>query len=192
MSGQLVQSLRECGAVFDRLGISYAVMGGVAVRAYAVPRPTFDVDFTLVLPRERLAELFAALEELGYTVPDAYRAGWVDTVAGMSLVKARFYVGEQGVDVDMFLAESAFQRSLMSRRRKDIVEDVETWIVSAEDLVLLKLVAARPRDLIDVADILFIQGQLDSEYLRHWADQLGVRPNLERALAESAETDERP
>jgi hypothetical protein len=33
--------------IFDRLGMPYAIMGGIAVRAHGIPRPTYDVDFTL-------------------------------------------------------------------------------------------------------------------------------------------------
>jgi hypothetical protein len=48
----------------------------------------------------------------------------------------------------------------------------------------LKLLARRPRDLGDIADILFTQGQLDEIHLRHWANELGILPDLERVLAE--------
>ena len=48
----------------------------------------------------------------------------------------------------------------------------------------LKLLAARPRDLADVADILFVQGQLDERYLRYWAKELGIADALEARLAD--------
>ena len=47
---------------------------------------------------------------------------------------------------------------------------------------VLKLLANRPRDLSDVADILFVQGQLDEAYMRLWADPLGIIDRLETAL----------
>ena len=51
-----------------------------------LPRPTFDVDFVLAVPRERLADLFAAIEAAWYRVPDSSRGGWGDSVGGMPLV----------------------------------------------------------------------------------------------------------
>ena len=57
------------------------------------------------------------------------------------------------------------------------------WFVTAEDLILLKLLADRPKDRIDIADTLFIQGRVDESYLRHWATTLGVVPQLDAALA---------
>jgi hypothetical protein len=66
------------------------------------------------------------------------------------------------------------------------LDGLTAWLVSPEDLILLKLLAARPRDLADIGDVLFTQGQLDKTYLRHWADELGVRAALEEALADAA------
>jgi hypothetical protein len=57
-------------------------------------------------------------------------------------------------------------------------------LVTAEDLILFKLLAGRPRDLLDIKDILFMQGQLDEAYMRRWAMPLGVAGQLELALAE--------
>ncbi len=37
---------------------------------------------------------------------------------------------------------------------------------------------------IDVADVLFTQGELDVKYMQHWAGLLGVEQQLARALAE--------
>jgi hypothetical protein len=49
--------------------------------------------------------------------------------------------------------------------------------------VTAKLVAGRPRDLVDVADILVMQGQLDEVYMRKWAKRLGALEALEHAMA---------
>lgn len=180
----LKKSLEELCGLFERLGISYAVMGGIAIRAYGIPRPTHDIDFTLAIERENLPSLFKAVSDLGYTVPEGYTGGWVDQVAGMPLVKCRFYMAGNGIDIDIFLAESAFQKELLSRRRRESVDDYVLWLVSPEDLILLKLLANRPRDIADIGDVLFTQGQLDEAYMRTWANQIGVLPGLEKVLGQ--------
>lgn len=168
--------------VFDRLGLPYAIMGGIAVRAHGIPRPTYDVDFTLAVPRERLADMFATISDRGYTVPEQYTRGWVDSVGGMPLVKVRLFLDGRAVDADIFLAETAFQREVIARRITAEVEGRPIRLVSAEDLILFKLIASRPRDLIDVQDVLFTQGRLDEAYLRHWAGPLGVEAKLDEVL----------
>lgn len=178
----LTAVIHDLVGLFDRLRLPYAIMGGIAVRAHGLPRPTFDVDFVLAVPRERLADLFAALKEAGYTVPDQYHGGWVDSVGGMPLFKVRLYLEGRGIDADVFLVENDFQKEVMSRRILDEVEGKPVHLITAEDLILFKLLAGRPRDLLDIEDVFFMQGQLDEAYMRRWAAPLGVADQLERML----------
>jgi len=76
----LAAVIDELASLFDSMDLPYAIMGGIAVRAHGIPRPTFDVDFTLAVPRDRLATLFAAIEGLGYTIPEQHSSGWIDAV----------------------------------------------------------------------------------------------------------------
>ena len=179
----LVGTLHAFGRLFDRLGIPYAIMGGWAVRVYALPRPTYDVDFTILLDRSRLPQLYAAAEEAGFTVPEHYRGGWIDSVAEMPLVKFRLYLAGHGIDVDIFLAESDYQRELMRRRVQHSVAGAPAWFISAEDLILLKLIANRPRDRADIDDLLLARSELDELYLRRWAGPLGVEKQVDEVLA---------
>lgn len=84
---ELIRTLREATAAFDRLAIPYALMGGLAVRVYGLPRPTYDIDFAIAAGPAQLTRLFAELEKLHYTIPEPYRRGWMDSVAGMQLFK---------------------------------------------------------------------------------------------------------
>lgn len=44
--------------VLNKLGLRYAVMGGLAVRAFSIPRPTWDVDLTIGIDRDDLSRFF--------------------------------------------------------------------------------------------------------------------------------------
>lgn len=179
------QVLFEVVDVCNHLMIPYAVMGGLAVRIHGIPRPTYDVDLTITAKGDRLQQMFAEVESRGYTIPAAYRGGWLDRVADMPIVKLRTYIEDgKGIDVDLFLTESAFQESLMGRRISCEISDRRVDVVSPEDLVLLKLLANRPRDLGDIQDIRFMQRQLDELYMRSWAEPLGISDRLDSLLQE--------
>jgi hypothetical protein len=169
--------------IFNELKLRHAVMGGMAVRAYSIPRPTWDIDVTIAIDRSDLQTLYAAVEKRGYTVPEAYRGGWVDRVADMPLVKFRIFLEGGGVDVDVYLAEEEFQQEVLRRSQLIKTDLGPLYLVTPEDLVLLKLMAARPRDMIDVADLFFIQGPLDEHYMRTWAGKLGVSDELEKMIS---------
>jgi hypothetical protein len=178
---------RQFVQLFEREGIPYALMGGLAVRIHALPRATFDVDFTALLDRSRLPSLYDLVEGLGHSIPEAQRGGWLDTVRGLPVVKFVVWGGESAIDVDVFLAETDFQREVLRRRQRQEIDHFQSWFVTPEDLILLKLLAARPKDLVDVNDILFIQGTLDEDYLRRWAPQLGIERALDDALRRQRE-----
>lgn len=184
MENPVITALWEIVDSLNANHVPYAVMGGLAVRAHAIPRPTNDVDLTIVCPHESFRALLKTWESACIHVPEIYLTGWLDRVAGMSLVKLKTKVSpEHFVDLDIFLCETEFQRSLMSRRVEASMDDARTlWVVSPEDLILLKLLANRPRDLIDVADVLFVQGELDRAYMTHWANQLKIDQRLQQAL----------
>lgn len=169
--------------VLNELGLRYAVMGGLAVRAYSIPRPTWDVDLTIGIDRDDLSRFFTAVAARGYTVPEAYTRGWLDQVAGMPLIKFKTYRVSGTVDVDVFIAENDFQKSLLTRSEKMATDIGPVSFVTPEDLILLKLIAKRSRDLIDVVDLLFIQGNFDEEYMKLWAKRLGILESLETQLA---------
>jgi hypothetical protein len=159
-------------------------MGGLAVRVYGISRPTFDIDITVAIDPPSVQQILEAVKDLGFNTNEIYDHGWVDRVAGMPIVKIQSCVNDQFIDVDLFLAESAFQLELLSRRRCAQANGFSTWFISPEDLILLKLTASRPRVLGDVGDIFFMQGQLDEDYMRRWARELNISDRLEAALAE--------
>lgn len=160
--------------LFERLNVPYAVMGGLAVRAHGIPRPTYDVDLAILADRDVLRSVIKEIRKIGF-----YEKGWVDNVSGLPFIKAATFIEGRSLVADIFLAETDFLRSLMSRRIRDTVNGFEAWLVTAEDLILLKLISNRPRDIADIADVLVMQLRLDEEYLRRWADALGVRDRLD-------------
>ncbi len=170
MNQSIENVLMEMVANCKQLKLDYAVMGGIAVRVHGIPRPTYDVDFELNVDQERLEKFFDLASAQGYMID----------------VKLKTYLaGNQSVDVDIFINETNFQQSLMSRRKAIEFEGQAIDFVTPEDLILFKLIASRPRDLGDVADVLFVQGQLDETYMRTWAEHLEITDGLEASLAEN-------
>ncbi|MCA9047989.1 MAG: nucleotidyl transferase AbiEii/AbiGii toxin family protein [Planctomycetaceae bacterium] len=183
MNANVHRAVKDFVRLFQAKLLPNAVLGGLAARALGVPRPTWDVDFTVAVDREDLGSLFEQAEELGYTVPSAYQAVWVNTVSGMPFVKLGISIGDRSIDVDVFLAETDCLAEVIRRASTELLDDdFRIQVVSPEDLIVLKCVSFRPRDVIDIQDVLFMQGELDRDYMRHWADQLGVRRNLEESL----------
>jgi hypothetical protein len=175
--------LFEVIETLDRAGIPYMVMGGFAVRTWGIPRPTYDADLAVAADGERLAGLLDLLSEAGFDVPEEHRKGFVDRVGGMGKVKVTRFEAGSAWDVDLFLVRGAFLESALSRRRQVHLGGRPVWVTSPEDIILLKLIAFRRKDQLDIEEILRISLDLDREYLERWAAKLDVTVRLEEFLA---------
>ena len=180
--------LRVLARVLDvlaRAGVECAVMGGFAVRHWAIPRPTYDVDFAVSLEGDALVHLLRTLEKEGFVVDRQFTSGFTDALSGMRKVNIGCFESGTVWRIDIFLATTPFARSAFDRRVPTEFEGMKLSVVTAEDLLLFKLLADRHKDRMDVEDMLLVCGQLDTAYLRKWAEHLGISDRLERALRES-------
>ena len=171
----------------QRADVSAVLLGGYAVVAWGVPRATFDVD---VMVQADDSELVAALEVLaqrGFAVDPIYLTGWRDRIRDMPLVKVHSFRDGRAITSDVFLVTTPFQRSAFDRSAAIHLPGVERAlrVVSPADLLLFKLLANRPKDHVDVQNVLTVQGVPEPDYLRSWAQRLRVGARLERALREA-------
>ena len=158
----LVDAVAALVVALEHSGIDYALGGAVAYSAWAEPRATRDIDVNLWLPPERLDEGFAVLERVGVSL-DRDRARAEAAERGM-------FVGRLGeYRVDVFVPSVPFYGEALRRRVRTRVAHCDTWVLSADTLVVFKMLFYRPKDLADVGRLLQIQrGRLDAEFVRHW------------------------
>ena len=178
----LAEALETLLDFLDREDTAYMLMGGLAVRTLAIPRPTFDLDLMVAVDEAGAAEFARAADREGFSVDDPHLRGFVDRLAGLAKIAFQVQAADRWIPVDVFLTEAEYQRAAFARRCRHETELGPLWLISAEDLLLHKLLADRPRDRADVADLLLVVGKLDEDYLQSWADRLGVRDRLDKAF----------
>ncbi len=80
-----------------------------------------------------------------------------------------------GVRVDVFVPSEPFDfyESARERRRRVWFGDLQTWVLSAEDLAVFKMLFDRDKDLSDVRRM-WAHGEaaFDADYVRHWLVRL--------------------
>jgi predicted nucleotidyltransferase len=80
--------------------------------------------------------------------------------------------------VDLLLVPDEFATDLLKRRVELEIGGQHRQVCSAEDLILLKLLAGRSKDLEDIRGIRRIQGDaIDVPYIEIWVDRLRCREN---------------
>lgn len=159
----------------------YCLIGALALSAWGQPRATKDIDLLILLNEASQEELLRELASSGFLKDEA----WSEHNPMLQGAMVRLQSGN--VPIDLLVPRDAQEEEALSRRRMIEVEGLSLWIVSPEDLVLMKLKAGRPYDFGDVVTVIGRQGDaLDIEYLFCWARRLGIREELDYVLGQSA------
>ena len=89
--------------------------------------------------------------------------------------------------VQGFLLDAIAVIDGLRRRRTSHIEGREVFVMAPEDVILLKLIAYRRKDQLDVEEILKVTTDLDHAYLGDWASRLDVSRRLAEFLPEAGE-----
>jgi hypothetical protein len=145
----------------------------MAMTLYSLPRMTRDVDLVVEIQTpdiDRIYELFSA---------DFYtdRAAVKRAVSGPFIFNIIHYA--ELVKADFIIRKNDhYHRLEFSRRRQLRIDDTNLWVVSPEDLILSKLIWAKDAgselQQRDVAWIVLSVSDIDWDYLRKWAGELGL------------------
>ena len=170
----LYRSLVQIQQRLTAAGIASAVIGGIAVSAWARPRATQDIDFKVLLDRD------AAQQLLDVLAPD-YIPLQANPLQALQRNGVLFVKDRAGVRIDLQLADTSLDESAIQRSQTlELEPGVTAQVCSAEDLIIYKMISTRPQDQIDVENLVQRQGQrLDDQYVLHWLRQ------LEQALDDS-------
>jgi hypothetical protein len=169
----LVEVLSSLISHFNRREIEYALAGGWAFSALVEPRATTDIDLLILIEqpsRERVRSLLSDLFDstVVHPAPMVFR--------GISIWRTVGIRGDHEVIVDLLLADSQYLRAALARRRIIRFSALEVPIVTIEDLMLLKTLAARLQDQADLEKIHARQDELhvDWDYVEGWKTRLGL------------------
>lgn len=157
---------------FARRGVRWFLFGAQAAILHGVARLSADVDVTVDLGALSSAELVAALAKAGFDLRGEDVVGLAETTRVLPFVHRA-----SRIPVDVVLAGPGLEEQFFARVEERIVGEARVPVAAAEDLVVMKVLAGRPRDLDDVAAIIRARrGTLDVLLIRA---TLGV---LESAL----------
>lgn len=180
----------ELADVFERLELRYAFGGALANNYWGIVRTTQDVDCLVLIPAVQYQRLADELTGLGCVLRDESGREEPVTVAGMRRQERDRKVIElwREARAEFFMPFLPLQDEILRRAVRLPFENREIHVTTAEDMVLLKMVFHRPKDLIDVRGILWAQrDQLDLGYVRAWSERIlqdDIAAELEQMVSE--------
>jgi len=147
-------------------GIPHAFGGANAFAYYGTPRATIDIDLNVFVPSSRANEVFALLSELGVATNSPKLTAQTERDGQVRIFWEK-------TPIDLFFSYDALHESSMERRRRVDFGPDRIHILSAEDLLVYKLVFDREKDWRDIAEMIYVADDpLDFDYVRGWLTRI--------------------
>ena len=155
---------------FDNRGV---IIGGIAASLLGQPRLTADLDAVILLSTNDLPKLIevAASEGITPRIADA------EAFARKNRVLLLQHAGS-GIKIDISLGILPFESEMVERGQEIALGSLRLRLPTPEDLIVMKAVAHRPKDLADIQAIAASHPDLDQERIRFWVEQFGEALDL--------------
>ncbi|HEY3779975.1 MAG TPA: nucleotidyl transferase AbiEii/AbiGii toxin family protein [Fimbriimonadaceae bacterium] len=176
------RSVRQLVEVLSELDIRFALVGGVAVSLTSTPRFTADVDALILDADERIEWLITKFEKAGY------RTRAVDQVGFTRRTRVLTLSDGDDVGIDLMLGLLPFDEDLVERcLSRRLADGTAVPVASPEHLVVMKAIAWRPQDLLDIRAIIAVVPGLDRGFITRtfleYAELLEVTDRVEELEA---------
>ncbi len=187
---EIATALEPVINAFNELGLSYYIGCSIASSAYGIARSTLDVDLVLELNTFHIQPLVNKLKGEYYIetemIKDAIKKKTSFNIIHLkSMLKIDVFILK-----DQLYSKKAFERKIKDKL-DDEVESINIYLCSPEDIILHKLEwfksggEVSERQWLDILGVIKIQFEnLDKNYLKMWAKQLGVLSLLEKSFSE--------
>lgn len=161
VAGPLLRAIEAATKWLDAAQVPAAVVGGIAASLLGRPRVTKDVDFVALADDSA----WPALLDLGASYGILPRIA--DALAFALTTRVLLLTHEpSGVELHVSFAGLAFERELIARATPRTLKGVRFKVATAEDVLVMKALALRPRDIADIESILTLAPALDIQRVR--------------------------
>jgi len=153
--------------------VGHAFGGALALAYYAEPRSTIDIDVNVFVSPERHAVVETALAQLGI-------AG--DTSAEAVERDGQVRTWWNSTPVDLFYAYHELHDAMRKATRRVAFASATIPILGPEHLAACKAIFNRPKDWLDIEQILVATPDVDRDEIRRWIGAIvgGDDPRVER------------
>lgn len=158
-----VEPLSALQRLLDRFNAQGVIIGGIATGFLGKPRFTVDLDAMFLASTQDTPRILKMAEEEGIEA----RTDKVMEFAQKSRVLLLRH-SSSGASIDISLGILPFEEEVVARSKVYDVGMLSVRLPTPEDLIIMKAVAHRPKDLIDIQTVIDSHPDLDVDRIRQW------------------------
>ena len=162
--GGLAARIVAVHELLDSMRVTHQFGGAVALAWYRNPRATTDIDLNVTVPPEDAEPVLGALTHLGVTISRADRAA----IARDGQARLDW----DGSYLDLFFATLDLHREMAERSRQVSFGPVRIPILSSEHLIVCKAVFDRPKDWLDIEEMIAWGTAIDEAEVLGWIEEI--------------------
>lgn len=159
----LPEKIAAIDEVLGRARIDHAFGGALALAYYAEPRTTIDVDLNVFVGADAVADVEVALAPLGIE-PHPDRAALARDG------QARWRWGT--TPIDLFFANDPIHEAMREQVRKVPFGSGRIPILAPEHLLICKVAFDRPKDWIDIQQMMLLTPDIDRAEIERWLGRM--------------------
>lgn len=182
--------LSDLLAWFEATPVKSLIIGGVALSILGRPRLTRDVDALVLLDSSQWKDFIKNGKEFGFLprIKEAFTFAQQRRVLLMHHVRS-------SVPIDISFGALPFEEESIRRSKKLRIKKLTVPYPTIEDFVIMKAVAHRGQDLVDIETVLNAHSKIDLKRIRKWAKEFSEvleMPEIYRDLNQLLKKNRRP
>jgi hypothetical protein len=144
--------------------IAHAIGGALALAYYAEPRATIDIDVNVFISAERWPAVVEALASIGVSTDN------LEEAALERDGQCRLWWGDNAVD--LFFSYDPIHQAMRKEARRVPFAGTTIPILSPEHLAVCKAMFDRPKDWLDIEQMLIATDELDVAEIERWLERM--------------------
>jgi hypothetical protein len=163
ISFPFLSALKELASWLRSTHVPGMVIGGVAASLLGRPRITQDIDVIVWIDFNKWKDFLKAGKNHGFSprIKNSFEFARENRVFLLRHSPSR-------IDIDISLGALPFEEEAIRRAVAKRIKGIRIYLPTPEDLIIMKAVAHRPRDLADIESILDAHPDLDLKRVRRW------------------------
>lgn len=150
--------------MLESLNVAHQFGGAIALAWYRSPRATTDVDLNVTMSPADSTPVLGALAHLGVTVSEADKA--------LIARDGQARLDWEGSYLDLFFATLDLHLAMAAHARRVEFGPLEIPILSPEHLIVCKAVFDRPKDWVDIEEMIAWGTEIDRDEVMRWIAEI--------------------